>query len=379
MTTRRKVLYVNHEVELGGAERSLLELMGGLDRERFEPHLACSKEGPLTQVARQFGVTVHLVEMLFEGKVRKFLGLIRAALRLRRLIRKEGIALVHTNTLIAGYCGSLAARLAHVPCVWHVRDLDYPETGKRMAARAKCIVANSQATASTLSNGLGLGEKVSVIYNGVPAVFFEQPAAGREVREELQLPQDEALVGMVGRLDPLKGHTEFLNAAKQVLARHNKVTFVIVGDVLFDAGRDRHKGYKRILQDHARDIGIYGKVVFLGQREDVPRLLSAMDVVVQPSQVVESFGRTVAEAHAAGRPVVASNLGGIPEIVTDGVDGYLFEAADTEAMAARILNLLEDPEGAGRMGEQGRLDATRRFTRKAHVEQVQGVYEGLLA
>lgn len=377
MATHR-ILYVSHEVELGGAERSLLDLMGGLDRDRFEPHLACSKEGPLAQVARQFGVTVHAVEMLFGGKVSKFFGLIRAALHLRRLIRKQGVDLVHTNTLIAGYCGSLAARLAKVPCIWHVRDLDYPEAAKRVAARVNRIVANSEATARTLANGRDLGKKVSVIYNGIPAVFFDQRPAREEVREELKLPQDEALVGMVGRMDPLKGHMEFLNAAKQVLARHDHVTFVIVGDVLFDAGRDRHKGYKRVLQNHVRDIGIYGKVVFLGQREDVPRLLSAMDVVVHPSQVVESFGRTVAEAHAAGRPVVASNVGGIPEIVADGVNGYLFEAADTEGMAARILNLLQDPDGAGRMGGRGKQDAIERFTRKGHVERVQALYESLL-
>ena len=370
-----RILYVNHEVELGGAERSLLDLMGGLDRDRFEPHLACSKDGPLAQVAQQFGVTVHHVEMLFSGKVSKFFGLFQAALRLRRLIRKEGIDLVHTNTLIAGYCGSLAARLARVPCVWHVRDLDYPEAGKRAAARANRIVANSEATARTLANGRDPGERVAVIYNGVPAVFFDQRPARQEVREELQLPADEALVGMVGRMDPLKGHMEFLNAAKQVLARHDHVTFVIVGDVLFD----RHKGHKRVLQNHVRDIGIYGKVLFLGEREDVPRLLSAMDVVVQPSQVVESFGRSVAEAHAAGRPVVASNIGGIPEIVSDGVNGYLFEPTDTEAMAARILDLLTDPERAGSMGERGKQDANQRFTRKGHVERVQALYDSLLA
>jgi glycosyltransferase involved in cell wall biosynthesis len=260
-----------------------------------------------------------------------------------------------------------------------VRDLDYPELAKSVAIRANRILANSEATARTFRNGRHLGDKVTVIYNGVAEAFFHQQPARDELRAELQLPGSECIVGMVGRLDPLKGHREFLDAAKLVAVRRDKVTFVIVGDVLFDHGRDRLSGYRQQLEDHARDIGIFGKVLFLGQRDDVPRLLSAMDVVVHPSQVVESFGRTIAEAHAVGRPVVASDLGGIGEIVEDGVNGYLFDAADIESMAARILNLLEDPEAAACMGERGKANASRRFMRSAHVQRVQELYETLLS
>ena len=98
MSPRRKILYVNHEVECGGAEHSLLELIQGLDQNRFEVHLACSMEGPLTERARQLGAEIHLVPMLFQGKFRKLWGLFRAGMRLRKLIRGAGIQLVHTNT-----------------------------------------------------------------------------------------------------------------------------------------------------------------------------------------------------------------------------------------------------------------------------------------
>ena len=182
---------------------------------------------------------------------------------------------------------------------------------------------------------------------------------------------------MVGRLDPQKGHLEFLDAAKQVLARRD-ATFLIAGDVLFDQARERLHGYREHLENRARELGIFGKVVFLGQRDDVPRLLSAMDVLVNPSQMVESFGRSIAEAHAVGCPVVASDLGGIPEIVRHGVNGYLFDAADTGSMAARILCLLDDPEARTRMGARGKADAAERFRRSTHVERVQELYENLL-
>ncbi|MHC4079646.1 MAG: glycosyltransferase family 4 protein, partial [Planctomycetota bacterium] len=290
----------------------------------------------------------------------------------------HGIDLVHTNTLIAGYCGSLGARLAGVPYVWHMRDLDYPESAKSVAAKADLILANSHATAETLRNGRDLGERVKVVYNGVAEVFFDQQPAQAALRAELKLSSGEKLVGMVGRMDPLKGHREFLDAAKQVLTRRPDTTFLIVGDVLFDQARERLHGYRQQLEDYTREIGIFGKVMFLGQRDDVPRLLSAMDVVVHPSQVVESFGRTIAEAHAVGRPVVASDLGGIPEIVENGVNGYLFDAADTEAMAARVLCLLDDPDAAQQMGARGKADAADRFTRSAHAARVQQLYESVL-
>ncbi|MEE9126499.1 MAG: glycosyltransferase, partial [Planctomycetota bacterium] len=274
----KRVLYVNHEVELGGAERSLLDLITGLRRDRFEVHLACSKPGPLAEAAGRLGATVHDVPMLFAGKLRKLFGLFRAGLRLRKLIRAHGIDIVHTNTLIAGYCGSLGARLAGIPCVWHVRDLDYPEAAKSVVARVDLILANSQATASTLRNGRDLGDKLKIVYNAVPDSFFDQTPAGDAVRRELALPADESLVGMVGRLDPQKGHLEFLDAAKQVLVKRDDVTFLIVGGVLFDGARQRLERYQEQLETHARRIGIFGKVRFLGQREDVPRLLAAMDV-----------------------------------------------------------------------------------------------------
>ena len=373
----KRVLYVNHEVELGGAERSLLDLITGLRRDRFEVHLACSKPGPLAAAAGGLGATIHEVPMLFAGKLRKLFGLFRAGLHLRKLIRAHSIDILHANTLIAGYCGSLGARLAGIPCVWHVRDLDYPEVAKSVVARVDLILANSQATASTLRNGRDLGDKLKIVYNAVPDSFFDQTPAGDAVRRELALPADENLVGMVGRLDPQKGHLEFLDAAKQVLARRD-ATFVIAGDVLFDQARERLHGYREHLENRARELGIFGKVVFLGQRDDVPRLLSAMDVLVHPSQMVESFGRSIAEAHAVGCPVVASDLGGIPEIVRHGVNGYLFDAADTGSMAARILCLLDDPEARTRMGARGKADAAERFRRSTHVERVQELYENLL-
>jgi glycosyltransferase involved in cell wall biosynthesis len=377
MSPRRKILYVNHEVECGGAEHSLLELIQGLDHERFEVHLACSMEGPLTDRARELGAEIHLVPMLFQGKLRKLWGLFRASMRLRKLIRSAGIQLVHTNSLIAGYCGIFAAKLCNIPSIWHVRDISYPDPAKKLCTQARRVIANSKATAESLDVPEQHENKVEVIYNGVAPRFFEQAESGREVREELQVNADEKLVGIFGRLDPWKGHRDFLRASKRILSSHSNTTFVVVGDVLFAGTRTLQEGFRERLENYTREIGVFGKVLFLGHRTDVPRLLAAMSVVVHPSAEPEPFGRVIAEAHAVGVPVVASALGGIPEIITHGVNGFLFTPGDTEELAECVCRLLGDEDLASELGRTGREMAEHRFTQGQHAAEMEAIYDEL--
>ena len=373
MSSQTKILYVNHETECGGAEHSLLTLLDGLDRESYEPHLACSMEGPLTDRARECGTEIHLVPMLFQGKVKKLMGMARATLRLRGLIRRTGIQLVHTNSIIAGYCGVLAAKLCSVPSIWHVRDINYPETAKKFCTQAEKVIANSHATAESLNFPARMSSRIEVVYNGVAPAFFEQIDARADVHKTLNVNPTEKLIGMFGRLDPLKGHRDFLLGAKQILSSHSDTTFVVVGETLFG----RHAKYREQLETLSRDLGVFGKVRFLGYRSDVAALMSGMDVVVQPSSGPEAFGRTIAEAHAVGRPVVGSSLGGIPEAVEDGVSGFLFPAGDAQELARCVIKLLDNPAMAKSLGDAGRASAIERFTQSHHATQVEAIYASL--
>ena len=373
MSSQTKILYVNHETQCGGAEHSLLTLLRGLDRERFEPHLACSMEGPLTDRARECDTEIHLVPMLFQGKLEKLLGLGRATLRLRRLIRQTGIQLVHTNSIIAGYCGVLAAKLCSVPSIWHVRDINYPETAKKFCTQAEKVIANSRATAESLNFPDRLSSRIEVVYNGVAPEFFSQDGTHGNIHQDLHVGETENLVGMFSRLDPWKGHREFLLGAKQVLASHSNTTFVIVGETLFGS----HAKYREQLEILSRELGIFGKVRFLGYRSDVPELMSGMDVIVQPSSSPEPFGRTIAEAHAVGKPVVGSSLGGIPETLEDGVSGFLFPAGNDRELARCLIRLLDDPALARALGEAGRGQAIEKFTQARHTAQIEAIYASL--
>lgn len=370
-----KVLFVDHEAECGGAEESLLDLLGALDRTRCTPVVACSPGGPLAARARALGVAVHAVPMAFWGRARKAWGLARAATRLARLVRREGVSIVHTNTMIAGYCGLLAARLAGVRCVWHVRDLGYPLPARWAAGRADVVVANSRATRASLTGAAW--ERSVVVYNGLDAAFFRIGEADRErTRRALGVSSRTRLVGMVGRLDPWKGHDVFLRAAARVAQRERDVRFLIAGDVVFDAARRRHAGYRARLEALVRDLALGHRVRFLGRRDDVPALLAGLDVFVHPSVRPEPFGRAVAEAQAAGVPVVASRCGGIPEILEHERTGLLVPPGDPEALAGAIGALLGDPDRAATMARSGRT-AAERFCADRHARALEAVYTAL--
>jgi glycosyltransferase involved in cell wall biosynthesis len=346
------ILYVSHETECGGAEISLLELLSGLDRSRFRPVLATSAEGPLAARARDARVTVHLIEM------RRRTGWPAAARALARLARKEFAALVHANTLRAGYVTSFLPQ----PRVWHVRDMSYPWLARRACGRADRVIANSRATADTL----GISKaKLRVVFNGVDPRCFEDH--DRALRADLE--PETVLVGIVGRIDPLKGHRVLLDA----LARSaGDVWLWIVGDVAFD----RYGDYRATLETQANELG--GRVKFLGWRDDLPEVLAALDIVVQPSTEPEAFGRSAAEAQAAGVPVIATRLGGLPEVVEEGVTGLLIPPGDSDALAEAIRSLATDPERRQAMGAAGRERAQRLFTRAAHARAIQSVYDELL-
>jgi glycosyltransferase involved in cell wall biosynthesis len=363
------VLFVDHEVELGGAERSLLELLRALDRTRWQPHLACPGSGPLPQAARELGVPVHEVPLSLHGALAKVRGLPRAARALRELVARQQIGVVHANTLIAGYCALWAARAARVPCVWHVRDMTYPWLGRAAARRADACIANSAATAATIG-----GRGVEVVHNGVDARFFDEPDRRAELRAELGLPAAEVVVAMVGRLDPWKGHRLLLDAIARMAHR---ATFAVVGDVAFASGRTRHGGYRAELEERARALGIADRVKFLGQRDDVARVLAGCDLLVHPSVEPEPFGRAIAEALAAGLPVVAADHGGVPELVAHDHTGLLVAPRDAGVLAAALDRAVADPELRQRLGNAARATALARFTARGHAQAVERVYSGL--
>lgn len=387
----RRVLFVNPGRELGGAEHSLLLLLEALPALGVEPTVAVFGDGPFrSAVARLDVPTVVLNVPERLRRVSRYTlpsriagaGLLAAssvpsALRLAGLARRVRADLLHSNGLKAHVLAGLAGRVARRPVVWHLRD--FPPDGLvgrlfRAAGRSlpALVLANSEAVAVTLRSADSGGPPVIALHNPVDLDRFHPgPVAGR-VRSELGLPLETPLVGMIAHLTPWKGHADFLAIARAVGDALPAARFVVAGGPIYET--EGHSGYAESLRQRAAELSLAERVFFLGARDDVPDVLAALDVVVHCPTVPEPFGRVVAEAMAAGRPVVVARCGGIPEIVRDGEEGYVVAPGDLAAFAAAIEQLLGDREQCARFGAAGRLRAEALFGARAHAVRVVDAY-----
>ena len=343
-----RVVYLDHCALASGAELALARMAPAF--RGVEPSVTLAEDGPLVALLQRSEVPVRVEPMnprarsLKKGAVVPGLGALRAAfatagyaLRLARAIRRERPDLVATNSLKAALYGGVAARLAGVPVVWHLRDRiaeDYlPSPAVRMVRAAARVlptgvVANSEATLTTLALSPACRRRLLAQAIGSPCV---PPAAGA-----VPARSSAFTVGMVGRLAPWKGQDVFLRAFARAFPTGDAHA-VVIGAALF--GED---DYAAELSELADELGIVPRVEFTGHVDDVGAELRRLDVAVHASVTPEPFGQVVVEAMLSGVPVVASDAGGPAEIVTDGVDGLLAPVGDVGALAERLRRLAGD-------------------------------------
>ncbi len=268
----------------------------------------------------------------------------------------------------------IAARLAGLPVVWHMRDIVL-EPGARAVLRAAArfcrprVIAISNAVAACARQ---ITDDVVVIYNGVELDCFSPGLPPAHLREELQIGPQDPVITIVARLTFWKGHRPLLRAMPRVLERFPAAKLLVVGSPAF-----WHEDFADELKDLAQSLGISHAVRFLGHRTDVPEILRLTDVFALPSQN-EPFGRAIVEAMAVGVPVVAGRSGGVPEVCPDGVCGLLVDPDDPAEIADAIIQILSNPELARRLGEAGRRRAMELFDARAVARQVAELYERIL-
>ena len=296
------------------------------------------------------------------------------AFRLARFIAQRRVDLVHTNSLKADIIGGLAARLARVPVIWHIRDRisdDYLPAKVVAVFRwlmrvvPDCVIANSDATFRTLhpTDAHGSGAAKRVVHDGVNPVM--------EIAARLR--SQDTLIGIVGRISPWKGQHIFLRAAAQVRERFPHARFQIIGSALFDEAE-----YEKEIRALTVTLGLSDAVEFTGFRAEVGEMIGRLDILTHASTTGEPFGQVVAEGMIAGKPVVATDGGGVPEIVENGVSGLLVPMDDAPALAAGIIWLMENPEKAQEMAMAGRQRILDHFLIEHTVGKVQKIYDELL-
>ena len=296
-----------------------------------------------------------------------------------RIIRENKIDLVHTHSdLRRGKPEILASRIAGVPCITHRHG--YAEYTRFDTLFAGFVDTNIYISNDVAEYHIGQGEsgtKGKIIHNGVNLSDYMQSHDVLQIRKEFDCMPDQMLVGLVARLDWWKGHEFFLEAMAEVVQKHHNIKGLIIGGRA-ELSYDRSIRYLDRLHVMVKSLGLGEKIVFTGNRSDVPRLLAALDVVVHASSTPEPFGLTVIEGMAAGKPVVATAAGGILDIIEDGVNGLLVPCKDSKAMARAILQILSDHDKAEQMGIAARRRVTEKFTVQHQVITVQKLYDSIL-
>jgi glycosyltransferase involved in cell wall biosynthesis len=342
-----------------------------LDPSRFEVHIAClQQEGPL------YGEMASCGLPLTSYPIRGFLrpGTLRQQLRFAAYLKHEAIDVVHAYGFYPIVFAVPVARLARARVVLaSIRDSGDPWTPAQRVVQmcasrmAHCILVNATAVRARLRTGGYARRAIAVIRNGVDVDRFAPRPPDEALRSTLGLPRRAPLVVAVSRLNPMKGIDDFLKAAALLADRFAEARFVIVGD-----GASRGE-----LEEQARLLGLAGRVVFTGTRLEVAAILSQASISVAPS-LSEGLSNVVLESMAAGTPVVATRVGGTPEILDDGVTGLLVPPCDAPALAGAIGRLLENEALARRLGKAARARAVNRFSMHHMVSQSEDLYRALL-
>lgn len=370
----RRVLFAAIDSNWAGAQAQMLELAAGLDRAEWEPVLLTSGSGGLVARARQAGIRTHVLPF---GLVRRGFPFVdyylAGPLVLRRLLRRERIAIVHAHDPSSPIALAPVAGRLGIPFVSHVHDLDQRWVTRRSTAalaRADGVMVGISDAAVRWAVARGANpERLRRIHNGVhlpPLATGARTAA----RAALSIGDDEIAVALLGRIVPRKGQDEAIRAMAHP-AMDVRVRLLIIGGT-----PPAERAYEASLHDLVRTLGLGSRVTFVGERDDAAALLAGADITLVPSRR-EAFGRVVVEGMHAGTPVVAYDDAALPELVRDGVDGLIVPTGDVEALAGAVARLASDPALRAAMGASARARA-QAFSHERFVNDCVALYRQLL-
>lgn len=371
----KNILYISPPSHIGGGEISLLLILKHLDKERFKPRLICYSEGPFVERARALGIEVVVLK---RGSLPSSLSLV---LNIIRYIKEKEIDLVHINSL--DIRAGIASWLAGVPFVGHLRVI-FPFTWRdRLFVRlSRKVVAVSNAVVNAFCREKKiLEEKFIVVPNAVEIPEDITPA---QLRKEFKIPKNAKLIGAVGRIDPYKGYEYFINAASLINRYREDVYFFIIGGVS-DEDIDGKKYLER-LEKQVSEKGLEEVIFFTGFRKDILEVIKALEILIVPSvvikkdrgEVTEGFGRVAIEAMAAGVPVVASDIGGLREIIEDGISGILVPPGEPEKIAEAVIKILENDNFKDSLKENGKRRFETLYTPERYMGSLNAIYNDIL-
>jgi glycosyltransferase involved in cell wall biosynthesis len=369
MTKKIKVVHVISDLPYGGVEKFLLDLLPPLNKD-FDIKVCCIREkGILAQEFEKIGIPVDLI--YFKGRLHPL-----SLRNMSRYLKKEKIDILHSHMYRANTSGTVSAKLAKTPVViGHIHS--YPEWDDKKQQKMDGflsrwkdkIIAVSNSVKKDFIKATGVKEdKLLTIYNGIDLKRFDITIDFSKKKRELGIPEKALVIGIFARLIEDKRHEVFLQAAKILTTsiKHD-VRFLIVGEGKLDQN----------LKLFTSDLGINNKVIFTGLREDVPELLKITDISVLSSKR-EGFPMIILESMACGVPCITTNVGGISEVIKDGITGYLVEKESPKSLSDAILSIIEDTNKRKTFSENCQKKV-KSFTIENTRSQLADLYDNLLS
>jgi glycosyltransferase involved in cell wall biosynthesis len=369
-----RVMEMIDRPSLGGGQTALLLLAENLDRSRFEVFISSGGDGPLAEEAGQRGISYIPVVM---GKRLS----VRPVFEIAAALRENEIDILHTHGGIAGIFGRSAARRARTPAVVHtlhgIHYLHYRNPFlrwmyvllERRYSRStdRLILVCQSDLRQARKHRLAPSNRMSVILNGTDVRRDVAAESSARLRNELGWPPGRPVVGAVARLHRQKGVLDLLRASPKILSAFPEARIAVVGD-----GPEASR-----LRSEARRLSLEARFLFLGERKDAAPVMSLFDIFVLPS-LWEGLPFVLVEAAALGRPIVATAVDGVPEMLEDGKTGLLVPPNDPAALAGAVIRLLRDRDEAGRIGETARRLVPPRFPLRRMIDQTQNLYLDVL-
>ncbi|HET6823523.1 MAG TPA: glycosyltransferase [Anaerolineales bacterium] len=369
-----RIAFLIDGLSMGGAERLMVPILKHLSRAHFEPYVCAmqTKDGnPMADEIRALGVPVECLNI-------KHLRELDAIPRLTSYLKSTQADLVHTQLEAANILGNISAKLLRLPsvCTIHVMPSLDVKTKTKLHQKVewftlrhfcdRVIAVSEEArqyhvTISGAPNG-----QVKTIYNGIDLTTFSNMDLAqerRQIRAELGIPPEADVLVTVAVLRPPKGIQFLIRAMPAILASHSKAYYLIVGS----------GSHRDALVEEVSRAGVNERVIFAGMRKDVPRLLAASDIFVLPT-LTEALPTVLAEAMAARLPIIASRVGGIPEMIAEGQNGILIEPEDQESLSRVCIRLLKHQEERAAMGAEGWMIVNQKFSIQRQVEQLKDLY-----
>ncbi len=379
-----KVLHIITRLDKGGSAENTLLTVSRLDKERFDVTLISGNTNDSDKEITNFIIQKKINYILIPELVREvnLFKDIKAFFRIRHFIKEEEFDIVHTHSSKAGILGRWAAKLTGVKIIVHTPHghIFYGYFGwfktklfvllEKLTSSItdRIITLTQKGKEEHLSYRIAKPNKFLPVYSGIEIEKFTDVGVDKiKEKEKLNVPFDAPVIGTVSRLETIKGNKYFIYSLPEIVKTFPTLKVLIIGD-----GSEKEE-----LEDYVKKQNLLENVVFMGQCKDIIKLLSIFDIFVLPS-LNEGMGRCLLETQAIGVPVVATRVGGIPEVVRDGVTGILVSARNPEELAEATINLLKDKSLRETMSEEAKKWVGRRFSVEAMVEKISDLYDELI-